>query len=114
VILKRHNLDGRVLISSLQRNKVETIAMELKSFSVNISGTMGFDFAQVTHGGIKLNSLSHLTMRLKSNKHIFLCGEILNVDGPCGGYNLQWAWTSGILAAKGVIKSIEGEETNEV
>ena len=53
-------------------------------------------------------------MRLKSNKHIFLCGEILNVDGPCGGYNLQWAWTSGILAAKGVIKSIEGEETNEV
>ena len=62
---------------------------------------MGFDNAQVTSGGLKLAQVSD-TMELIGTENLYVIGEMLNVDGPCGGYNLQWAWSSAVAAAGGI------------
>ena len=60
---------------------------------------MGFDNAQVTSGGVNLGSLS---TECKLTEGVYVIGEAVNVDGPCGGYNLQWAWSSAMAAADSV------------
>ena len=58
----------------------------------------GFDFAEVTAGGVPLSEVDVSTMRSRVRANLYLCGEILDVDGKIGGYNFQWAWASGRLA----------------
>lgn len=69
-----------------------------KSLFVPIADSRGFDNAQVTAGGIPLSEVEEGTMESKKQSGLFLAGELLDVDGICGGYNLQWAWSSGFLA----------------
>ena len=73
------------------------IAHMLKNFTLPVTGTLGFDYAQVTRGGIDMGGI---TDRLESKlvKNLYFAGEVLDVDGDCGGYNLQWAWASGKAA----------------
>ncbi len=73
------------------------ICRVIKAFSVPVSGTRSFDQAQVCAGGV---SCREVTDQLESRLHkgLYFAGELLDVDGPCGGYNLQWAWTSGYTA----------------
>lgn len=59
----------------------------------------GFSAAQVTVGGIDTTDINPETLESKLNKNLYFCGEILDVDGDCGGFNLQWAWSSGFVAA---------------
>ena len=59
---------------------------------------MPWDNAQVTAGGIELSEINPETMESKLCKNLYITGEVLDIDGPCGGYNLQWAWASGKLA----------------
>ena len=54
--------------------------------------------SQVTCGGVSLSEIDASTMQVKKHAGLYLAGEIIDVDGPCGGYNLQWAWTSGAIA----------------
>ena len=63
-----------------------------------ITDTNGFEHAQVCAGGIRFDEVSHDTMESLYCKNLYLAGELLDVDGICGGYNLQWAWASGYLA----------------
>jgi len=74
---------------------VENIVDRIKSFTLTPTGTKSFKDAQVTHGGVSKNEVNN---NLESNKNpdIFISGELLNVDGICGGYNLHFAWGSGI------------------
>ena len=65
---------------------------------LTVIGHNGFDKAMITRGGIKLGEIDHHTMESKLTKGLFFCGEVVNLDGPCGGYNLQWAFSSGYLA----------------
>ena len=75
----------------------------LKQFRIPVTGNYGFSRAQVTRGGIPLAETDeHLQSHFQSG--LFLAGEMLNVDGECGGYNLQWAFTSAYIAAEGVRK----------
>ncbi len=62
----------------------------------------GFEKAMITRGGISLKEIDPKTMRSKLVKGLYFCGEIVDLDGPCGGYNLQWSFTSGFLAGKSV------------
>ena len=71
----------------------------ITSFRVPISGIGGFDKAQVTSGGISLGEMDE-NMMVKRCAGLFFCGEVLDVDGHCGGYNLQWAFSSGFIAGK--------------
>ena len=76
------------------------IAEIVKNFKIDITGTLGFDYAQVTKGGVVTDDVNPISMQSKIVKNLFLTGEILNVDGDCGGYNLTFAFLSGIKAAK--------------
>jgi len=70
----------------------------------------GFDFAQVTTGGVLTSQIDPETMELKEYPGLYMTGELLDVDGICGGYNLQWAWTSGYLAGMAAAQSLRAEK----
>ena len=72
----------------------------IKSCRLNISDTNGFDNAQVSAGGVSLKEVDMETMQSCITKDLYLAGVLLDVDGICGGYNLQWAWATGYLAGK--------------
>ena len=79
--------------------RADEIAARVKDFRLQIAGSMGFDNAQVTKGGIPLAETDGFLMS-KREEGLFFAGEILNVDGECGGYNLQWAFSSGVRCAR--------------
>ena len=67
---------------------------------------MGFDAAQVTAGGIRTEEFNPSTMESRLVPGLFAAGEVLDIDGDCGGYNLQWAWASGYLAGKAAVRKV--------
>ncbi len=77
------------------------IISKLKNWSFTILGTKDFIEAQVTSGGIKLSEFNE-NLESNFNKNLYVTGEVLDVDGICGGYNLQWAWTSGYIVGKNI------------
>ncbi len=93
---------GQAVTRSLADNSINTAAETLKKYKIEIKGTLGFDTAQVTKGGIVTDDVNPFTMQSKLCKNLFITGEALNVDGDCGGYNLAFAFLSGIKAAKHV------------
>ena len=78
----------------------------VKAFTVTVEGTNGFGGAQVTAGGIALSEVDAHTMQSKKMRGVYAVGELLDVDGDCGGYNLQWAWSSAALAVKAVAEEL--------
>ena len=67
---------------------------------LTINGHDGFKMAMITRGGISLKEIDPYTMQSKKLNGLYFCGEVMNLDGPCGGYNLQWSFASGFLAGK--------------
>ena len=67
---------------------------------LTIIGHDGFKMAMITRGGINLKEINPKTMQSRLIDGLYFCGEVMNIDGPCGGYNLQWSFSSGYLAAK--------------
>ena len=74
--------------------------MMLKGLKVSVASTKGWDDAQTTCGGVKCDEIDSATMESKLAAGLYLCGEVMDVDGRCGGYNLQWAWSSGYIAGR--------------
>ena len=87
------------VIAEGSNNDVD-IADKVKDFTLVANGTDSYKDAQVTHGGVGRDSLMPRSLQSLNVPGLFICGELLNVDGMCGGYNLHFAWGSGILAAK--------------
>ena len=77
------------------------LAYSVKDFRLPVVGTLGFDYAQVTKGGVPLAEVDEGLMSLRADG-LYLLGELLNVDGECGGYNLQWAFSCGAVAADAI------------
>lgn len=100
VIIKRAGLNASKPASSLSNTEINKLAEYIKNFDANITDTNGFDRAQVTSGGVKLSEINADTMESKLKKGLYFAGEIMDVDGRCGGYNLQWAWTSGYISGR--------------
>ncbi len=100
-----HNQIGRAIIKRAGSVSAEKIAQTLKNFTLKVTGNLGFDYAQVTKGGIKMDEVSE-ELESKLVKNAFFAGEILDVDGDCGGYNLQWAFTSGQAVAEAILKRL--------
>ncbi|MEA2047369.1 MAG: NAD(P)/FAD-dependent oxidoreductase [Campylobacterota bacterium] len=67
---------------------------------LTINGHDGFKMAMITRGGIHLKEIDPYTMQSKKLNGLYFCGEVMNIDGPCGGYNLQWSFASGYVAGK--------------
>lgn len=80
------------------KNDRKTLVQRIKRFAVEIKGTKAFDMAQVCSGGVSLTEINPKTMECRKIPGIYLAGELLDTDGICGGYNLQWAWSSGACA----------------
>ena len=76
------------------------LAYACKNFAFDVTGTRGFAHAQVTAGGADVREFDPHTMQSRIVPGLYACGEALDVDGGCGGFNLQWAWASGALAAR--------------
>ena len=87
-------------ISTLTESELKLVVSKIKDFSLKVTGTKGFQNAQVTCGGVEVNEINPETMQSKKCSGLYFTGEIIDVDGACGGFNLQWAWASGMLAAE--------------
>ena len=108
IMIKEAGLDPYQNPSGLQNKDLERLLAQMKEFKLRINGTNSFDHAQVCAGGVPTAELHPATMESKLVKRLYLCGEIVDVDGTCGGYNLQWAWSSGYLAGVSAAASIRG------
>ena len=86
--------------ASLTDDDLRRIAAQATGFTLPITGTCGFDQAQVTAGGLQTGEFDPRTMQSRLVPGLYACGEVLDVDGDCGGFNLQWAWSSGRLAGQ--------------
>ncbi len=86
--------------ASLKDAEIQRLACSIKNFKLPVTGTTGFENAQVTAGGIRTSEFRSDTLESRLCPNLFAAGEVLDVDGRCGGYNLQWAWSSGRLAGK--------------
>jgi predicted Rossmann fold flavoprotein len=88
------------MVSSLSDREVKNIAGQLKNWKVELTGTLSWDQAQVMGGGVRLDEVLPGTMESTLCPGLYLTGELLDAAGECGGFNLHWAWWTGILAGK--------------
>ena len=88
------------ITGGLSEPQLNRLAEIIKEFRLQITGTKGFNQAQVTAGGADVNEFHPEFLASRKVKNLYACGEILDVDGGCGGFNLQWAWSSGLLAGE--------------
>ena len=79
----------------------------MKKIEVNVTGLLGFDKAMATHGGVSLKTIDSKTMKSKLINNLYFAGEAINLDGPCGGYNLQMCWTTGYVAGQNAASSVK-------
>ncbi len=91
------------LSEQVKQSWASIVAERLKNFILPVTGTLGFDYAQVTHGGVNTEEVDRLTMQSILVDGLFFVGEVLDIDGDCGGYNLQWAYSSAIVASEAII-----------
>jgi hypothetical protein len=100
-LLQAQHLDGVVPVSDLGQKDFQALVDGCRDIRAKIKGTRSFKFSQLAAGGVPLDEVEASTMASRIIPGLYLAGEILDVVGPCGGYNLQWAFTSGYLAGKG-------------
>ena len=86
--------------SGLDARALKSLAAAAGGFALPVRGAEGFGTAQVTAGGIKTAEFDPDTMQSRLVPGLYACGEVLDIDGDCGGFNLQWAWSSGFLAGR--------------
>ena len=100
VLLKYAGVSGASPLPELTEKELRTLSRAAKHFDFDVTGDMGLPNAQVTAGGVCTSEFDPETMESRLCRGLYACGEVLDVDGDCGGYNLQWAWASGSLAGK--------------
>ncbi len=106
VLMKECGIQANGRINELSNSQIESLAKIIKCWKIKIKNSRSFDYAQVTAGGAECSQFYENTMESKLTKNVFCCGEALDVDGDCGGYNLQWAWSSGRLAGNTIAERI--------
>ena len=104
VLLKEIGVNIDTTFNDLTSNDLEKIYKQLSQFELEIIGSQDYDKAQVCSGGVSLLEVDMNTMQSKLVDNLYFTGEILDVDGDCGGYNLAFAWVSGMIAGKEVLK----------
>ena len=98
VLVKNTGIEQTREFCTLKESEIKALVKTLKSFSLKITGTKGFDMSQVTSGGVLTKEFDNKTLESKIVKGLYASGEVFDVDSRCGGFNLQWAWSSGRLA----------------
>ncbi len=98
VMIKFSGIDGDRKVNTISREERKTLLKLLKSFTLEAKALDGYEKAIVTAGGVDLKEVDPQTMQSKIIENLYIVGEILNIDGPTGGYNLQVCWSTGHLA----------------
>ena len=108
VLLKEAGItDLRKLAGQVTSAEKEAIINILQDWRFEVTGTRAWPSAQVTAGGVDVAEVDQKTMQSKLVSGLYLAGELLDIDGDCGGYNLQWAWSSGFVAGESAALSIK-------
>ena len=106
IIRKENVFFARWLGEKASREEIaDFLADELKDLKFKVKGLKGWDEAQVTKGGVPASEVDPVTMESRIVKGLYITGEVLDYDGPCGGYNLNNAWLTGIRAGRGIAGS---------
>ena len=100
MLLRYSGVDTKKTVGALTDRELSHAVDACKNFRLPLRGTEGFDNAQVTAGGLRTADFDPETMQSRLVPGLYVCGELLDIDGDCGGYNLQWAWASGRLAGR--------------
>ena len=98
VLTKAAGVKDKKFTAELTQQELDAICSAVKGFVIELTEPMGMDNAQVTAGGVSTADFDPATMQSRLVPGLYACGEVLDIDGDCGGYNLQWAWSSGYLA----------------
>lgn len=106
-VIKRCGVGVNDSCAALEKRSIAALTDAVKAFSLAATGVCGYDMAQVTAGGVPLCEFTDDLMSKKRNG-LFACGEVLDVYGDCGGFNLQWAWSSGFVAGTAAARYAEG------
>lgn len=93
-------IDTSLRFKNIDGTKREKLVKTLAWTPLTVVGHEGFKNAMITRGGVELKQIDSKNMESKLISGLFFCGEVVNIDGPCGGYNLQWSFSSGFLAGK--------------
>lgn len=97
---KTAKVDVTKTVEEVGAKGLRKIVDVLENFIFDITGSKGFEQAQICQGGVRLSEVDEYTLESKMCPGLYFAGELLDVDGKCGGYNLQWAWSSGYVAGK--------------
>jgi predicted Rossmann fold flavoprotein len=101
-LLRRLAIDGDRVLGRLSRDDRRRLAHALVGWKMPVAGTRGYNYAEVTAGGLALTEIDPATMESRVCPGLYLVGEILDVDGRIGGFNFQWAWATARVAAGGL------------
>lgn len=106
-ILKEAKIEKQnTLVRDLSMKQLNRLIDLLFDWRFLVKGSKSFNDAQVTAGGVSIEEIDHQTMESKKVKGLYFTGELMDIDGRCGGYNLQWAWSSGYLAGLHASKDV--------
>ncbi len=97
-ILKEINIKKSKKVAEISKEEIINLSEILVSWEFDIIGSKGWKDAQITAGGVSTSEIDNKTMESKKIRGLYIVGELLDIDGDCGGYNLQWAWSSGYIA----------------
>lgn len=100
LFLRLCGIQGQQSLAGLTDAQIRQLTALIKEFETVITGSNSFEQAQICCGGVDVREISPKSMESKKHKGLYLIGELLDVDGICGGYNLQWAWSTGAIAGK--------------
>jgi len=100
IIIKLSKIDENKKVNEITKEERKNLLKLFKEFELNIKGLVGFEKAIVTSGGVNLKEIDPKTCQSKIISNLYLAGEILDIDGPTGGYNLQVAWSTGYLVGQ--------------
>jgi predicted flavoprotein YhiN len=105
-VLEYLGLDGDTALTDFSRVARRRLAHALVALPLSVPGSRGYNYAEATAGGIRLEEIDPSTMESRRCRSLFLVGEMLDVDGRLGGFNFQWAWSSGRAAAEGMTRTL--------
>jgi len=104
-LIGKLNLDGTRQLAHLARDDRRRLVHALVAWPLAVTGTRGYNYAEVTAGGVALSEIDPSTMQSRVCAGLYLVGEILDVDGRIGGFNFQWAWSSARIAGAAIGKA---------
>ncbi len=106
-LIESAGLDPRLFLGEMSQKEKKALAGMLRGCVLPIQEAMGYDKAEVTAGGVDLNELKGATLESRLQENLYFAGEVVDVDGRIGGFNLHWAWASAMAAARAIAKKVK-------